>query len=339
MNADQNTIYRYLVDQLIVGRLGVGDRLPTENELGARFGTSRMNAHFAINQLHKRGIVDRKKRVGTEVIKEITPALARDLRGETTRRICVINRNDDDYGYIHWNKATVEGLEPALITNKIEISYRDFTDVNSREALNTRLHDVSREGFSGLVLLVGNRPEDCVFTENQDLLFQYFKHVFVYLRDSSQQHQFPFHTVSISNFHEGALAVEFLLEKGYRDVLFYSPQADYHTWSSERLKGVRAGMLRLTEGEGFVHAVFGLNELTGTLRESNRSWSIIVDNDRNAAAMIDALTRSPDEGDMSIVAESIDNGQKFSVDIGEGILQAIGAAVQQAQQALPAGQF
>ena len=57
------------------------------------------------------------------------------------------------------------------------------------------------------------------------------------------------------------------------------------------------------------------------------------------AAMIDALTRSPDEGNMSIVAESIENGQKFSVDIGEGILQAIGAAVQQAQQALPAGQF
>ena len=42
---------------------------------------------------------------------------------------------------------------------------------------------------------------------------------------------------------------------------------------------------------------------------------------------------------MSIVAESIENGQKFSVDIGEGILQAIGAALQQTQQALPAGQF
>jgi hypothetical protein len=57
------------------------------------------------------------------------------------------------------------------------------------------------------------------------------------------------------------------------------------------------------------------------------------------SAMIDALTRSPDGGEMSIVAESIKNGQKFSFDIGEGILQAIGAAVQQTQQALPAGQF
>ena len=64
-----------------------------------------------------------------------------------------------------------------------------------------------------------------------------------------------------------------------------------------------------------------------------------IESNDTLAAMIDALSRSPDEGDMSIVAESIENGQKFSFDIGEGILQAIGAAVQQTQQALPAGQF
>ncbi|MDA7893368.1 hypothetical protein N9B38_00485 [bacterium] len=57
------------------------------------------------------------------------------------------------------------------------------------------------------------------------------------------------------------------------------------------------------------------------------------------AAMIDALARSPDGGDMSFMAETIENGQKFSFEIGEGMLQAIGAAVQQNQQALPGGQF
>ena len=57
------------------------------------------------------------------------------------------------------------------------------------------------------------------------------------------------------------------------------------------------------------------------------------------AAMIDALAGSPNGGEMSVVAEAIDNGQKFSFEIGEGILQAIGAAVQQTQQGLPGGQF
>jgi hypothetical protein len=57
------------------------------------------------------------------------------------------------------------------------------------------------------------------------------------------------------------------------------------------------------------------------------------------AAMIDALAGSPNGGEMSVVAEAIDNGQKFSFEIGEGILQAIGAAVQQTQQGLQGGQF
>ena len=70
-------------------------------------------------------------------------------------------------------------------------------------------------------------------------------------------------------------------------------------------------MLRLTEGEGFVHAVFGLNELTGTLRESNRSWSIIVDNDRNAAAMIDALTAEGFVRGRHYRTVSFDDDEKF----------------------------
>ncbi len=69
------------------------------------------------------------------------------------------------------------------------------------------------------------------------------------------------------------------------------------------------------------------------------TYAQTIEANDTVAAMIDALTRSPDGGEMSIVAESIENGQKFSFELGEGILQAIGAAVQQSQQALPGGQF
>jgi len=64
-----------------------------------------------------------------------------------------------------------------------------------------------------------------------------------------------------------------------------------------------------------------------------------VESNEVIAAMIDALARSPDGGEMNMVAESINNGQKFSFEIGEGMLQAIGAAVQQTQQALQGAQF
>ena len=48
--------------------------------------------------------------------------------------------------------------------------------------------------------------------------------------------------------------------------------------------------------------------------------------------MIDALSRSNDPGVMTVVSESIANGQESHVTIGEGLLQAIGAAAREAQQ-------
>lgn len=51
------------------------------------------------------------------------------------------------------------------------------------------------------------------------------------------------------------------------------------------------------------------------------------------AAMIDALARAPDPGQIKVVGRSIPNGQESQVAIGEGVLQAIGAAIRQSQQA------
>ena len=58
------------------------------------------------------------------------------------------------------------------------------------------------------------------------------------------------------------------------------------------------------------------------------------------AAMIDALSRAPDSGEFSMVQQSIANGQELTIRIGEGILQAVGAAARQAQmKAQQGGEF
>lgn len=58
------------------------------------------------------------------------------------------------------------------------------------------------------------------------------------------------------------------------------------------------------------------------------------------AAMIDALSRAPDSGEFRMVQESIPNGQELTIRIGEGVLQAIGAAARQAQmRAQQGGEF
>jgi hypothetical protein len=58
-----------------------------------------------------------------------------------------------------------------------------------------------------------------------------------------------------------------------------------------------------------------------------------VENNDAIAAMIDALSRADDAGELRIVSEAIENGQVSRFIIGDGMLQAIGAAARQAQQA------
>ncbi|WP_430450991.1 hypothetical protein [Rhodopirellula europaea] len=58
-----------------------------------------------------------------------------------------------------------------------------------------------------------------------------------------------------------------------------------------------------------------------------------VENNDAIAAMIDALSRADDAGELRIVSEAIANGQISRFVIGDGMLQAIGAAARQAQQA------
>ena len=64
-----------------------------------------------------------------------------------------------------------------------------------------------------------------------------------------------------------------------------------------------------------------------------------VESNDDIAAMIDELSRASDEGLLTMVQDSIENGQETKITIGEGILKAIGAAAAQAQQAKMQGQF
>lgn len=69
-----------------------------------------------------------------------------------------------------------------------------------------------------------------------------------------------------------------------------------------------------------------------------------MSSDDSIKAMIDSLSRSTDAGKMTIVTETVPNGQEFKISIGEGLMQAVGAAARQMQldaqqNAIQAGQF
>ncbi|MEW1960349.1 FadR/GntR family transcriptional regulator [Kineococcus sp. NPDC059986] len=54
--------------QIVAGRLGHGDRLPAERELAAQLGVSRGSLREALDQLERRGVIDRRRGRGTSVV-------------------------------------------------------------------------------------------------------------------------------------------------------------------------------------------------------------------------------------------------------------------------------
>ena len=61
-------IFLQLREEITSGERAFGSRLPTEQELAASFGVSRITARRALAELAETHLVDRKRRVGTTVI-------------------------------------------------------------------------------------------------------------------------------------------------------------------------------------------------------------------------------------------------------------------------------
>ena len=68
------------------GKLAVGERLPSEVELAAQWRVCRMTAHRAMQELQRRGIVERRRRHGTFV----APASARRAAFHDLSSICLL---------------------------------------------------------------------------------------------------------------------------------------------------------------------------------------------------------------------------------------------------------
>jgi DNA-binding LacI/PurR family transcriptional regulator len=65
-------VYEDLYTAIKSGIFQPGDRLPSEAELGERYGTSRITVAKAVNELHLQGIVSRRAGSGTHVLSPVT---------------------------------------------------------------------------------------------------------------------------------------------------------------------------------------------------------------------------------------------------------------------------
>lgn len=290
MNSAQYKIYGHLVNEIVEGHLPVNCKLEPEIELGKRFSTTRMNAHRAIKQLERRGIVRRSRQEGTIVIRPITPSLARQLKGEAVRRICAI-RSRNAYESLYWNDEFLKGLEPKLTSEGFSLESAFINDIDTREELKNRLKDLTDSGISAFVLSVRGL-DDSLLLDNADILFQYHRNIFVYQSGVLDWMHWPFHTITVNLFGEGSLAAEYLIGSGHEHIAYCLPDnvpQSSEFWMQERFKGLQFGMRRMTDGRSTPDKWQGVEQIYNQFIANGRQHALVATNDEHVAELISYL--------------------------------------------------
>ena len=291
MNIYQEKIYNHLLKSITEGELPLNKRIPTENELSGMFGTNRMNAHFAVKELERFGVLRRNKGQGTFVNRIPSPITTGELKSVNTRRVCVLNHNCTRISKIHWNERIITAFKEKMKEKKIEVFFKDISHLNSKEDFVENVKDIAEEGYNSLLIVLDDFVDN-IITENPEILFRFHNNVFIFDRGSGAWHEWPYNVVSINQFREGVIAAEYLLQKGYENIIFVKNKPNHH-WVMERARGLEFGIQRETDGNMHVDILDIQDEtLLDMIENSNKKYAVVAQNDAKAAKILEkALER------------------------------------------------
>lgn len=286
MNSATLRIYDHLLHGILQGKAGQDGRLPTESDLAAQFGASRMSAHAAMKELERHGIIASRRGSGTVIRKSPSPTLARYLKGIAARRVHVVAELEQVP--LHWTESTLRELEAILGADGYSVSHVTIPPELTRETLSDLLKEITSQGSSALVLILPARVSK-LFLKHADLIFQYHRHVLLLNRGDTPPEGWPFYVVSVDPFAEGVLAAEYLYEKGYRRFAFWYARSEAAYWAGQRAAGLTMGLQRASEGALSPEIWRGTaEEVSARLRSGADPLAVVTASDESASWLIDA---------------------------------------------------
>jgi len=289
-SAKYGEIVRALEGQLAAGVYQPGDRVPSENELAAHFSVSRPTAARALRELEAAGLVDRRLGSGTYVRKG---RLQSQRSGQRTFGLLVPGLGATEIldpicteitkvcqaagSNVLWGGTS----SPSDAVTEVDRLCRYYLDrevdgvffvpleaVPDRQAHNIRIAELMRSAGVALVLL------------DRDTL--------------DYPDRSCFDLVGIDNFQAGHQVGRHLLQDGRRRIRFLA-RPQHPPTTDLRASGVRDALDRAgveVEGRFQLSGVPDDDEFVRSVIDQERPDAIACSNDRTAALLIQALSRS-----------------------------------------------
>ena len=227
-------IYRHLLGQISSGAIKLGEQVPSEKEICRQFCVSRITGKKALEMLAAGGYIERQRGRGSFVVE--TPASAEMRKKAASFRAIgfILSTLDNFFG-----KRLLFSVQAACDALGYHMVLRLTHELPAEE--EKALRSLDNENICGILMIPTQREH-----YNTEILNQVLKKrplVFV----DRKMWGLPVPSVTTDNVAAAEMAVQTLLEKGHRNIAFYSgPMAHAST-----LKDRHSGFTKAFAGTGF----------------------------------------------------------------------------------------
>jgi GntR family transcriptional regulator of arabinose operon len=290
MNDIIRDICRSLLAKISSGEIKAGEPLPPEIKLAETFGTNRMNAHHAVKVLEAKGLVIRKKRVGTVLRSDIDQNLVSRLALEANRIIYILYSKTPHW--IHWNETSFLALEKEIATAGYSVMYDSIPSNGAREDYNALLKKISNAGASTLVIFP-DADDDAVFLrKNCDLLLDFQMPVYMLNRSGEPMPLDMVSFVSMDPFGDGIAVGTFLKKHGCQNVAMFNEESGKTFWGIKRYEGLLVGLQRgngktISTPENILASPDGFSRAIELVKKFRGEMVIVSVHNQYAAQFID----------------------------------------------------
>lgn len=229
-------VYDYISDLISSGDRGLGEQLPTDGQLMARFSVSRGTVGKAMRDLENNGLIQRRAGAGTYV---------RQVPGSNTAFVAVLIAGLGDTEFFEPICAQIARACQRHNLSLIWGTLPDDSADDERTAVERFCHFMKERQVSGLFFVPDELPDGADLNRNQYLLDKLSDSgIRVVLLDRSNR-PFPesseYDLVGIDNFRTGYLQTKHLLERGCKRIV-YVARPGFLSTKEARIAGYRYAM-------------------------------------------------------------------------------------------------
>lgn len=208
----------------------VGERFPTETEIGLQLGVSPSTVFNAMQEFVQEGIVERRRGRGTIVLKPGHPLVVKATRDRVMAFVGLFAQDARGFGL-----PILHGAEEAARGSRFLLIYKQALWPGSEEAEVDTIQRMRRIS-QGMILYSSLRPRVI------RLLKEFHRAGFPVVNIDHYPVGIPSNAVCSDNEQGGALAVRHLLDLGHRRIAFVMFEGDEWSSTRARMAGYRETM-------------------------------------------------------------------------------------------------